>query len=284
MGFTLTVLLCCFLADGQSSYARPEMLVEPIDLLKGSSQAILLDTRSLEEYKEGHIPGARHVNVAAWSKALGQDEAAWSKRLGALGIDTTSKVIVYGESISETARAWWMLRYWGIADVAMVHGGWRAWLKAGGKPSTVIPKVTPTQPKLARQPDRLADKEAILAGKVGQIIDTRTKAEYTGEKVLAKRGGAIPQAKHLDWAQTLNARTDRFKDAAELQKLFRQAGIDPNQSCTTYCQSGGRASVMAFVLELTTGKPARNYYRSWAEWGNDDKTPVVKPTKPVDKR
>jgi 3-mercaptopyruvate sulfurtransferase SseA len=36
---------------------------------------------------------------------------------------------------------------------------------------------------------------------------------------------------------------------------------------------------MAFVVELVSGKPARNYYRSWSEWGNDPKTPIVTPKK-----
>ena len=45
----------------------------------------------------------------------------------------------------------------------------------------------------------------------------------------------------------------------------------------TYCQSGGRASVMAFALELMGGREVRNYYKSWAEWGNDPETPVAIP-------
>lgn len=39
------------------------------------------------------------------------------------------------------------------------------------------------------------------------------------------------------------------------------------------------AAVAAFVLELMGGVEVRNYYRSWAEWGNDSETPIVKPEK-----
>jgi thiosulfate/3-mercaptopyruvate sulfurtransferase len=52
-----------------------------------------------------------------------------------------------------------------------------------------------------------------------------------------------------------------------------------NQPAVTYCQSGGRASVVAFTLELMGGKQVKNYYRSWAEWGNAENTPVAKPKK-----
>ena len=53
-----------------------------------------------------------------------------------------------------------------------------------------------------------------------------------------------------------------------------------NRPAVTYCQSGGRAAVVAFALELMGGKQVGNYYRSWSEWGNDPDTPVAKPAKP----
>ena len=60
---------------------------------------------------------------------------------------------------------------------------------------------------------------------------------------------------------------------------MKDANIDPEKATVTYCQSGGRAAVAEFALELMGGKNVRNYYRSWAEWGNDESTPVVKPEK-----
>ena len=49
----------------------------------------------------------------------------------------------------------------------------------------------------------------------------------------------------------------------------------PQKPAATYCQSGGRAAMLAFTLELMGGKDVRNYYKSWAEWGNADDTPIV---------
>jgi thiosulfate/3-mercaptopyruvate sulfurtransferase len=93
---------------------------------------------------------------------------------------------------------------------------------------------------------------------------------------LAKRGGAIPGAKHLEWSDLLDKKTQRFKSPAALSRLFKQAGIDPKKPAVTYCQSGGRASVMAFALELMGAKGVQNYYPGWAEWGNAADTPVEK--------
>ena len=139
------------------------------------------------------------------------------------------------------------------------------------------------EPDLKAESKRLASKDDLLKElekkSLGQLIDARTKDEHCGESKTAKRNGAIPGSKHLEWSDTVEKKTGRFKSAAELTKLFEDAGIDPSKPATTYCQSGGRASVMAFVLELMSGKEARNYYHSWAEWGNDSDTPVVKPRK-----
>src|SRR5262249_44162015 len=127
---------------------------------------------------------------------------------------------------------------------------------------------------------RLAAKEQLLAalkaGKPPQILDTRSTAEHCGTEARAKRGGAIPGAKHLEWSDTLD-RDGRFKSASAIQKLLNQAGVDPAKPVTTYCQSGGRAALMAFVLELMGGKEVRNYYRSWSEWGKAREPPIANP-------
>jgi thiosulfate/3-mercaptopyruvate sulfurtransferase len=61
--------------------------------------------------------------------------------------------------------------------------------------------------------------------------------------------------------------------------LFKEHEISLKEPSVTYCQSGGRAAVMAFALELMGAGDVRNYYRSWNEWGNDADTPVVTPKK-----
>jgi thiosulfate/3-mercaptopyruvate sulfurtransferase len=126
---------------------------------------------------------------------------------------------------------------------------------------------------------RLASKSDLLSsltdGKL-HIVDARSEAEFCGvEAMNNKRAGAIPGAKQLEWSDLIDKETQRFKSAAELSKLFATAGIDLARPTATHCQSGGRASVMAFGLELMGAKDVSNYYRSWSEWGNAGDTPVV---------
>jgi thiosulfate/3-mercaptopyruvate sulfurtransferase len=101
--------------------------------------------------------------------------------------------------------------------------------------------------------------------------------EYCGDTRTAKRNGAIPRARHLEWKDLIDPKTSRFKPPAEMTRLFKAAHINLDRPTVTYCQSGGRAAVLAFTLELMGAKNVRNYYRSWAEWGNDEDTPIEKP-------
>ena len=118
-----------------------------------------------------------------------------------------------------------------------------------------------------------------LKGGTLQIIDARSEGEFCGAEKHAKRGGAIPGARHLEWSELLDKVTHRFKGADELRRLFKEAGIDLEKPAAAHCQSGGRASVMVFGMELLGAKDVRNYYDSWSEWGNAEDTPIV-PGKP----
>jgi thiosulfate/3-mercaptopyruvate sulfurtransferase len=289
----LTLLLAVPADELTKTYPRADLLVEPTDLAKLAEKADVrvLDARPRDAYKEGHVPGAAWVDHAAWSSefAKEQDIDKWHENLKKLGIHPKTQIIIYDDNLSkDAARIWWILRYWGIKDVRLVNGGWKAWLASGGKPTKdeTEKDLSPSRKEEWRdspvEKQRLATKDELLKllqDKPPQLIDARSIGEYCGTQETAKHNGAIPGAVHLEWSDLLDKKTGRFKSADELTKLFKDAGIDPAKPAVTYCQSGGRASVMAFGLELMGGKEVRNYYRSWAEWGNDDATPIVKPKK-----
>lgn len=281
LGFGLLLVLG---ADASAApYPRGELLIEPPALAKQADAFRVLDVRSEEEYAKGHVPGAVRVDPETWAKAFaaGQDPAEWAKKIGGLGIGDRARVVLYDDVKSkDAARVWWILRYWGVDDARLLNGGWAGWSKAGLPVSKEATRPQPRAFAVARPEERRrATKAEILdllpKGKT-QIIDSRSEAEYHGEKKLARRGGAIPGALHLEWTKAIDPRTQRFKSPEELTKIFRAAGIDPTRPSVTYCQSGGRAAVLAFTLELMGGRDVGNYYRSWAEWGNDPDTPVMK--------
>jgi thiosulfate/3-mercaptopyruvate sulfurtransferase len=283
------LLIALFVAtDPPALYPQPDLLVEAAVLKSDASRqgVLVLDARPAEKHADGHIPGAVSVSAGQWAKDFGltPDPAKWQKMLGACGIDLATRVIVYGgDDVRDAARVWWILRYWGVADVRLLNGGWTAWQAAGGAVSKDASHVEPALPKLAPKVDRLATKAGVLKALAAvdkpQIVDARSDAEFCGEMQSAKRNGAIPGAVNLEWKDLLDPQTKRFKGPTELAALMKERGIDVNKPAVTYCQSGGRAAVLAFGLELMGGKQVANYYGSWSEWGNADDTPVEKPKK-----
>ncbi|HMF11403.1 MAG TPA: sulfurtransferase [Gemmataceae bacterium] len=270
--------------DKPTAYPRTDMLVDPGELARPgvAEKYRILDAREKAKYEKGHVPGAVWVDHDRWAKEDGENVSGkdWERRIGSLGIAAETKVVIYDDvRFNRAARIWWLLRAAGVKDVWLLNGGWKGWQAAGGAASKDVPKIEPVKFQAKPQPDRVASKDFVLRAldeKNWQIIDSRSKLEYLGQDKRAKRGGAIPGAHHLEWSDTIDPKTHRFKSADELKKLFADAGIDPSKPCTSYCQSGGRASVMAFTLELMGGKDVRNYYKSWAEWGNDEETPIEK--------
>ena len=268
-------------------YPRTDLLVEAQELAKqrAAVKFCILDARGSGKYNAGHIPGARWVNHTTWAREFGdgQDKKAWARRIGELGIDLDSRVVIYDDNRSkDAARIWWILRYWGVRDVRLLNGGWKGWQDAKGKVEKDWPRFFTGTVKLEPQANRLATKAQLLEAlkeKKLQIVDARSLAEHCGKEETAKRNGAIPSAIHLEWSDAIDKKTERFKGPEELARILKKAGIDPARPSATYCQSSGRAAVMAFTLELMGAKEVRNYYRSWAEWGNDEKTPIVKPKK-----
>jgi len=272
-------------ASAGADYPRAELLLEPAALARpeAARRFVVLDARDRKSFEAERIPGARWVDAAAWAKAFGsgQDAKGWSMRIGGLGIARGAKVVVYDDGLFKDAgRVWWILRYWGVDDVRLLSGNFSGWKKAGLAAETIESRPPePVEFAVSPRPNRLATKAQLLAALKGQklqLVDARSENEYCGlDKGVNKRGGAIPGARHLEWTDLIDRPTQRFKTPEQLRKLLADAGIEPGKPTATYCQSGGRASVMAFGLELMGASEVRNYYASWAEWSGAGETPIV---------
>jgi thiosulfate/3-mercaptopyruvate sulfurtransferase len=287
MHATLLTFAALALSPAAESYPNAKILIEAGDLaarLKAdTTKVLLLDARDEATYRAGHIPGAVRLPVADWGKAVPDAPLAWAGRLADLGITSGTPVVVYGGAdVRDGARAWWLLKHAGAEDVRLLNGGFPAWEKAGGAGETRVntPKAVEAG-KPAGKPGRLAEKKDVLAvvrDRSAQILDARSEDEYCGTSNTAKRNGHIPGATAIEWTELLT-KDKRFKSADELQRLFAERKVDLERPAITYCQSGGRAAVLAFGLELMGAKDVRNYYKSWAEWGNAEDTPVEVPKK-----
>jgi len=245
----------------------------------------LLDVRPRADYDKGHIPGAVWVDARAASTLAARpngliDNDAWTAWIAPLAIGTDSEVLVYGgDRQLSAARVWWLLKYLGVSKVGLIDGNYDLWASEGRPVSTDPARVEPRPFRVSFQADRRATRHEVLAAlqdHTAQVIDARSEPEHTGAEAKAKRGGHIPTACHLEWTEFVSP-DGRFLDEPALRAKIAKAGLKPGEPVITHCQSGGRASVDAFVFDRL-GYPARNYYLGWSEWGNVDDTPVVKGT------
>jgi len=111
--------------------------------------------------------------------------------------------------------------------------------------------------------------------RAGEIL---APPEYPTEH--AQRGGHIPGAKNIPWAQAVNE-DGTFKAPEELKALYEPRGVTPNKEVIAYCRIGERSSHTWFVLKYLLGYPnVRNYDGSWTEWGNLVRTPIENRNRP----
>lgn len=270
--------------------SAPAMLVEPSALVEhlegkspiGKGEVILVDVRSEDAFAKEHLPGARNVDAAKWKAAFGEgtDTAAWSKRIAEALVTYKegSTVVVYDEQFTPTAaRIWWILKYWGVGDVRVLDGGLAAWKAAGGEATDALTAAaaTPAEFTAKPHPERLVtfrEMQEILGEGDSEtcLVDTRSDEENTA--------GYIPSAAHLDWQELVDPKTGKLRSKKELQELLALVEFDPAMPTVTYCRSGGRASVMAFAMELVSGKPVANYHGSWSEWTRRGGAQAVDPS------
>lgn len=275
-------LLTLAIAVNADQYANPMMLLEPAEIVKDELKYHFLDIRGEGAFKDGHIPRAVLGQMGKWSKAVNDgkaDAAFWKDALQAVGVTPNVPTVVYGADVKEVCRAWWLLKYAGVDDVRVLNGGVDGFVAAGGKLAKDPVKYLAKPHDWKPQPERLAVKTDVLTSlkdKTAQFVDARTANEFSGVEAMSKKGGRVPGAKPLEWSEFIDSKTKKFKSAEELSKLVAERKIDLSKPCTTYCQGGGRSSVVAFGLELMGAKNVCNYYKSWGEWGNADDTPVEK--------
>src|SRR5256886_309216 len=120
-------------------------------------------------------------------------------------------------------------------------------------------------------------------GKAGVVlVDVRSPKEFSGELLApenlpqegAQRGGHIPGAANIPWAQAVRE-DGTFKPAPEVEARYRAKGVTPDKAVIAYCRIGERSSHTWFVLNYLLGYPnVRNYDGSWTEWGSLIAAPI----------
>ena len=237
------------------------------------------------EYDKAHIPGAVFFDIDGI-----KDEASdlphmipsaevFQETMRALGLRQDQQIVVYDDSpFLSSARAWWMLRYFGHLPVAVLDGGLRAWREAGGELTSAVPALpygsfTASAPVQADVITFAELEGALRAGTVEQIIDARAANRFAGEAAEPRpglRAGHIPGSLNLPIGDILDNKTGRLKSADKLAALFAAAGVTMDKPAVTTCGSGVTAAGLTLALAILGKTDIRLYDGSWSEWGASD--------------
>lgn len=241
-------------------------------------------------YLAAHIPGAvyAHLDDDLSGPKTGHngrhplpEAEAMRRTFGAWGIAENTHVVAYDDMSGALggARLWWLLRYMGHDRAAVLDGGWRAWLAAGG-PTRAGAETRPPADFVGsprREMIRTADDVAALAQLTDwAVIDSRAAARYRGETELIDRvAGHIPGARHFFWQENIDGE-GKLLPPEQLRARFEKllSGVAPEHA-VFYCGSGVTAALNLLAIEAAGLRGAKLYPGSWSEWSSDPARPVA---------
>ena len=122
----------------------------------------------------------------------------------------------------------------------------------------------------------VSDIKAVLKDKSAEIVDARAPERFAGQAPEPRpglRSGHIPGAHNLPYAMLIN-KDGTLKSAAEIERLFEEAGVDLSKPVVTSCGSGITAGVLALGLAQIGHRKTAVYDGSWSEWGADQSLPI----------
>lgn len=239
-------------------------------------------------YQAGHIPGAVYADLdndlaAPISETSGRhplpDAPSCAGTFGKLGIGDDNMVVVYDDrSGAIAARAWWMLRWLGHTQVAILDGGFAAW--AGAGLALQSGDVVASRRILTAIPQDgwIIETDEILPSLAAgmRLLDARAEDRFQGlQEPIDSVAGHVPGAVSLPFQRCLVA-SGHFKPVTELSQILGEAlGNDFESPWGVMCGSGVTACHLAVAAKLVGLADPRLYVGSWSEWLRDPSRPVA---------
>jgi len=237
------------------------------------------------EYLEGHIPGTVFFDIDAISDRSSElphtltGPAHFGEAVGALGIGDGDTVVVYDTvGLYSAPRVWWTFRIFGAKEVFILDGGLPKW-KAEGR--ALEQGAAQRSPKTFRADMNvgavatLADVRMALTSGSAQLVDARSAERFSGKAPEPRpglRAGHMPGSFNVPFAKLVA--NGRLAPRAQIEKAFKESGVDLEKPTITTCGSGITAAILSFALESIGKEPKGLYDGSWTEWGARPDVPV----------
>jgi len=240
-------------------------------------------------YVASHIPNARyaHLDQNLSSPVTPQtgrhplpNPQTLCEKLANWGVGNSTQVVVYDDSFGSMAvRLWWLLRWLGHENVALLDGGLPKWTREKRPMSDALPTITPQIFRCEPDPLRYVSADSVNTMRQSathRLIDARPEQRFTGEREpLDAVAGHIPGA--LNWVFEENLDMDgTYLPPAELRENYLRLmnGVAPQDVIHT-CGSGVTACHNILAMEVAGLSGSRLYPGSWSEWITDPTRPIA---------
>jgi thiosulfate/3-mercaptopyruvate sulfurtransferase len=251
----------------------------------GDKQWVIVDCRhALADFSAGrrdheasHIPGAFFADVEvdlAGEKTPKSgrhplpDSSDFVTFLRRLGVNPDSQIVAYdGGADMFAARFWFLARHLGHRNVAVLDGGWKAWVAAAA-PTTSDETPAARGKFVASESLDGTLNIAAVARTLGSddmvLLDARAPERFDGDvEPLDPVAGHIPGARNRWFKKNYNEQ-GFWKSPERLYAELSPFGEPSN--VVNYCGSGVSAAVNVLAFEIAGLTGARLYPGSWSEW------------------
>ncbi|GAB4432300.1 MAG: sulfurtransferase [Anaerolineae bacterium] len=276
-------------------HAKILFTAEEVAQLYAQPDVVLVDVRSPDYYRDGHIPGA--VNIPELFTYLAESSpeglAAFHREFeghfSRAGITPEKTVILYEDYLDNyygsSCRGYWIFCYLGHRRAGILDRGYAAWLLAGHPVSTTPPQPTPAKFIARPQPQLMmtkADMLQAIADPSVKLLDDRDAAEWRGHSSspygvdFAPRKGRISGATWIEWYHFMDRSRPlvTFKSPEQIRALCARHNLFPDDDIVIYCFKGARGSNTCVALKLAGFERVRLYFASWNEWSRDPALPI----------
>lgn len=246
--------------------------------------------RGYQEYLEGHIPGAVYLNLdqdlsgeiipGITGRHPLPEGKVFAERLSGWGIDRSTQVIAYdnmGGALA--ARLWWMLRWLGHDRVAVMDGGWNAWVKANYSQESTVQSREPKEFIAKENPDYIVDLAFVDGIRLEPdylLVDARSSERFWGlNETIDFKAGHIPGAVTAPYLENMTE-DEYFLPIEQLVERYQDLlGGIPAENVILYCGSGVTSIHSMIAMVMAGFDMPKLYPGSWSEWIADPDRPIA---------
>lgn len=274
-----------------TSFVSTNWVAEQLE--KQNNKLKIVDTRftlsnpnqGRQQYATAHLPNAVYLDLeqdlSGPVKTHGgrhplPDRTKFTQKLGSLGFEENSHVVIYDQDGMVASRLWWLLQWVGLTSVYVLDGGWKRWLKEKRPTEHGKPYIVETEFQAKENPSFQPVNGKTILEKIHSantfIIDSREQSRYLGLfEPIDRKSGHIPTALNYDW-KALFHEEGKWKSIKELNEHFKT--LKKDAEIIVYCGSGVSACPNVLALKEIGFENVALYPGSWSDWISYEDNPI----------